>query len=282
MLSYRHAFHAGNRADCHKHSQLQQVLSRLAEKPKPMSLLDAYAGAGEYALDAAASLKTGEAATGITALLAARAGQDEAVAPLAAYLSAVGPGLEQQPPTYPGSPVLLARALREGDELHLLEMHPTDAEILGQRFRRDAAVHVHQRDAREGVRGLLPMRHRRGLVLLDPPYERIEEYREVVRLIADIEARWPQAVLGLWYPLLADPAKDRARLAMLDEIVASGVRNVYRQELVFDPDAHGMRGSGMLWIRPPWQADIAFEAMGAALLAVFGGHLGAQGWLVGE
>ncbi|MDX1454117.1 MAG: 23S rRNA (adenine(2030)-N(6))-methyltransferase RlmJ [Gammaproteobacteria bacterium] len=276
MLSYRHAFHAGNRADCHKHAQLHHVLTRLAEKPRPMSLMDAFAGAGEYALESEEALKTGEAASGIRELAA----RDEADAALAPYLDAVRPWLARS--AYPGSPMIMANALREGDELQLLELHPRDVEHLRRCARQHPAVHVHQRDAREGVKGLLPMQHRRGLVLLDPPYERLDEYQEVVALLEAVEARWPQAVLGLWYPLLADPARDRARQAMLDGIAASGLRRVYRQELVFDPDAHGLRGSGMLWLRPPWQAEQAFAAIGAGLLAVFGGQRGAEGWLVEE
>ena len=292
MLSYRHGFHAGNFADCHKHAGLSLVLAALAEKSRPMSLLDAFAGAGRYALDSEFARKTGEAAAGIGRLLAAA--KDESVAAeMPAYLAALAADLDAVsgiglPAEYPGSPLLMRRAMRAGDELQLLELHSTDYEILRSLFRADPQVHVHHRDAREGLPALLPMQHRRGLVLLDPPYERTAEYTEVAAMLEKAYSRWPQGVYALWYPLLSDPLRRQLAGNMKKAIVGSGIRRIYCHELLLRPQAHGMQGSGMLWINLPWQQDVALERQGQALLQVLGDDESGSGahakgeWLVGE
>lgn len=296
MLSYRHGFHAGNFADCHKHAGLCLVLAALAEKSKPMSLLDAFAGAGSYALDSDFARKTGEAAAGIGRLLAAA--RDESVAAcFSDYLAAIDDGAAGNMPgetlaEYPGSPLLMRRAMRRAmqveDELQLLELHPADHAALHSLFRTDPQVHVHRRDAREGLPALLPMQHRRGLVLLDPPYERTEEYREVAALLEKAYSRWPQGVYALWYPLLSDPLRSQLAGKMKKAIAGSGIRRIYCHELLLRPQTHGMQGSGMLWINLPWQQDVGLERQGRALLQVLaeaapGSGARASGeWLVGE
>lgn len=287
MLSYRHGFHAGNFADCHKHASLVSVLDALVRKAKPMSLLDAFAGAGEYSLDDEFARKTNEAADGIGRLLRAAASNPAIARTFAAYFDAIGtaPG-DSLPNHYPGSPRFLQRAMRAEDELHLLELHPAEHGILQGIFRADERVHVHQRDAREGVAALLPMRFRRGLVLLDPPYERTAEYAEIPALLDKACSRWPEGVYALWYPLLADPARRGLAMSMKETIAASGLRRIYCHELLLHPDAHGMQGSGMLWINLPWQQDEALENLGRQLLPVLADDEAAAGvhagWLVGE
>lgn len=291
MLSYRHGFHAGNFADCHKHASLVSVLAALAAKSRPMSLLDAFAGAGEYRLDDEFARKTGEAAGGIGRLLQATLQQPQLAAEFAAYFDALGmkpAGHENgaMHVMYPGSPRLLQRALRAGDELHLLELHSTDYPLLKRHFRADERVHVHHRDAYEGVPALLPMHHRRGLVLLDPSFERVEEYAKVASLLEKAYSLWPQGVYALWYPLLADAERSRQAKSMKDAIVRSGITRVFCHELNLYPQAHGMQGSGMLWVNLPWQQDAALARLGKALQRALEDHSG-EGqsraeWLVGE
>ncbi|HEX6929317.1 MAG TPA: 23S rRNA (adenine(2030)-N(6))-methyltransferase RlmJ [Gammaproteobacteria bacterium] len=254
MLSYRHAFHAGNFADVHKHAAWLFGIRSLLRKPSPFCLLDAYAGAGQYDLGSDAARKTGEWENGVARLLA---GEDLPPV-LAAYRDAVvafnggGPLAH-----YPGSPALAAAQLREHDRLVCLELHPADYPALKSQFARDPRVHIHRRDAREGLPALLPPRERRGLVLVDPPYEQAAEYSEVPEAVLAACARWPTGSYLIWYPLLADNPQE-AMLALL----AGGGRELLVQELLLFPEAPGLRGSGIAWINPPWQADAALAEAG--------------------
>lgn len=262
MLSYRHAFHAGNFADVHKHVALVLGIEALCRKPAPFCVLDAWAGAGAYPLSGPAE-RTGEWRDGIGRVLS---GADPPLA-VAAYLArvrAANPDGELQ--GYPGSPAIAAAMLREHDRLVCLELHPADHEALRAHFAGERRVQVHRRDAREGLPALLPPREKRGLVLLDPPYERDEEYAEVPATLRRAHRRWPHGSYLLWYPLLAGNPHGR----MLADLAAGDIRRILVQELRLAPDAPGLRGSGLLWINPPWQADIALQQTGAWLVECLG------------
>lgn len=266
MLSYRHAFHAGNFADVHKHAAWLLGIRALQRKPAPFCLLDAYAGAGMYALDDPAARKTGEWESGVGRIMAA--GQlPEA---LGDYLSAVrATNAEGKLLRYPGSPMLAASALRDQDRLICLELHPADFPLLRKTFAQDARVQVHRRDAREGLPALLPPREKRGLVLIDPPYEQSLEYAEVPAALRAAWRRWPTGSYLLWYPLLAwNP-----HVAMLRSLAEGDIRKLLVQELLLFPEATGLRGSGLAWINPPWQADQALSEAGEWLCR----HVGATG-----
>ena len=277
MLSYRHAFHAGNLADVHKHASLWIVQQALLRKAAPCSFIDTYAGAGLYELASVEARKTGEAAEGIGRLLAA--GKPEGVP--AEYLHALGVvGENGLPANYPGSPEWMRLQMRESDELVLLELHPAEHALLKARYAKRSNVHVHRRDAREGLPALVPPRHRRGLVLIDPPYEQEREYTDIPEMLARAWQRWPQAVYGVWYPLL--PAGRHA--AMLAAIAATGIRKVFRHELLLRPHAAGMRGSAMLWVNLPYEQDAKLRALGDTLCQLLGDAGAGQqaDWLVGE
>ncbi|HEX7029541.1 MAG TPA: 23S rRNA (adenine(2030)-N(6))-methyltransferase RlmJ [Gammaproteobacteria bacterium] len=255
MLSYRHAFHAGNFADVHKHAAWLLGIRSLQGKTAPFCLLDAYAGAGVYDLDAEAARKTGEWENGIGRLL-----EGENLPPaLAAYRDAVrefnGRGRVTR---CPGSPALAAMSLRERDRLVCLELHPADHPALKSFLGRDSRVHVHRRDAREGLPALLPPPEKRGLVLIDPPYEQAAEYSDVPKTILAACARWSTGSYLLWYPLLAG----NPHRPMLAALADGGVSKMLVQELLLFPDAPGLRGSGIAWINPPWQADAALAETG--------------------
>jgi len=265
VLSYRHAFHAGNFADVHKHSAWLLGIHALLRKPSPFCLLDAYAGAGAYALDDPAARKTGEWESGIGRLEAAGEMPDV----LATYRDAVRAFNDNEPlQRYPGSPALAARELREQDRLVCLELHPTDFPLLKRRFASDFRVHVHHRDAREGLPALLPPPEKRGLVLIDPAYEQAAEYADVPKAVHSALARWPSGSYLLWYPLLSG----KLHVSMLRSL-AEGVRTLLVQELLLFPEAPGLQGSGLAWINPPWQADVSLREAGDWLC----GNLGASG-----
>lgn len=266
MLSYRHAFHAGNFADVHKHAAWLLGIRALHRKPAPFCLLDAYAGAGLYALDDPAARKTGEWDSGIGRIMQADA-LPEILADYRATVRGFNEDGELQ--RYPGSPVLATTTLREHDRLICLELHPTDFPLLRKTFARDNRVQVHRRDAREGLPALLPPREKRGLVLIDPPYEQSLEYAEVPVALLAAWRRWPTGSYLLWYPLL----ERNPHIPMLHVLAAGEIRKLLVQELLLFPGATGLQGSGLAWINPPWQADQALAEAGDWLCR----HLGAAG-----
>lgn len=243
MLSYRHHYHAGNFADVHKHLAWVLGIHALRRKPSPFCLFDIYAGAGEYDLSSAEAEKTREWREGIGRLNEVR-GEPDGVT---RYLAALGPDAR----LYPGSPVLASRCMREDDRLVCFELHPRDHATLKSRFDSDARVHVHRRDAREGLAALLPPRERRGLVLIDPPYERDAEYEEVPVMLRGALERWPTGGYLVWYPLLAAARHER----MLDAIEALQPTGLLVHELHLVRDASGLKGSGLAWLNPPWRIE---------------------------
>lgn len=243
MLSYRHAFHAGNHADVLKHLCLLALLERLTLKPKPLCYFETHAGAGLYARDSDAARKTGERARAADRLT----GHTAHDALLARYIAS----LQSAQPNYPGSPVLALDALRADDELQLCELHPADAHSLRRHFHGETRVHVHERDGHEAVRALLPPAQKRGLVLIDPAYEVKGEYAQCAATIEYVSKHFRAACIALWYPRLPrDPAK-----FMLDRILGAATADCLHITLdVSEPlGDYGMYGSGMLIIQPPWQ-----------------------------
>jgi 23S rRNA (adenine2030-N6)-methyltransferase len=277
-LNYRHAFHAGNHADVLKHATVLALCDALVAKPASCFALDTHAGRGIYRLDNGSSLRTGEAEDGIGRLLSAPL--DE---PLTArYLAAVAACRAMHGPTaYPGSPWLLAHALRAQDRIACCELQPIEAAALKQNFARDDRLVVHPRDGYQALKALLPPRHgqtrfARGLVLIDPPYElQRAEFDVALDAVADGLSRWPQATFALWYPV-----KQRSALAtFLRRANTLEARSLLRVELLVRPDDSPLRmnGSGLLLWNAPWKLDRALAACLPALLACLddgnGSHL---------
>lgn len=247
-MNYRHAYHAGNFADVLKHAVVAAVLLRMLGRDKPLAYVESHSGAGLYRLDAPEALRSHEADTGILRL----AETEPRNAPLAAYLRLVAalPENAAVMRVYPGSPLLAAGLLRDDDRLVLTEAVPAEAEALRRLFRHDARVAVHCRDGWEGLGALLPPTPRRGLLLVDPPYEAPDDFREVVAGLALARRRWPVGVLSAWYPI-----KDRRTLRpFYREIAAAGLGEVLRVELSVRPDDNpaGLNGSGMVIAAPPF------------------------------
>ncbi|MFM7421910.1 MAG: 23S rRNA (adenine(2030)-N(6))-methyltransferase RlmJ [Alphaproteobacteria bacterium] len=162
-MNYRHAFHAGNHADCLKHALLLSLLAALKRKPTPFAVLDTHAGSGIYDLAASEATRTGEAARGALRLAEST---NPALAPFLEALKQAG-----FPAFYPGSPALIRAALRPQDRLMAVDLHPEDHARLKEHFKRDTQIAVHKRDAWEALRALTPFPEKRGLVLIDPPFE---------------------------------------------------------------------------------------------------------------
>lgn len=237
MLSYLHAFHAGNLADVHKHAMLAWMLDAMARKPKPLSYLETHAGRALYDLSAPEARKTGEAARGIGRAL----GWFPAADP---YRRAVEAARARHGPhAYPGSPLIAATLLRPADRLRLAELHPAEAPALRLALPRASVEHG------DGLRLALawtPPDPRRGLLLADPSWEVKSDYDAMPALLERVAAKWPAGVLLLWYPLLAD-----ARHApMLDRLQAS-FPGALRHEVRWA--GARMAGSGLLAVNPPWR-----------------------------
>ena len=266
MLSYQHAFHAGNHADVIKHLCWIGVINSLKKKEKPFTLFDTHAGAGVYDLTDAMSAKNKEYETGISRLTSEDFKVQKAKAALPVlledYLALCEPFLADN--AYPGSPTISVKAKRESDFLHLMELHPGEFEKLERNIAKIRARnnHVHKRDGYEGLRALTPPKPNRGAILIDPPYERASEYSDVIKGVEQVFKRWQQAQIVVWYPLLSERAgaKHGASEIMCEKLAQLG-KPCFKAEICVaenTPDA-GMYGSGVFVLNPPWQLDAQLE-----------------------
>ncbi|MEM9388418.1 MAG: 23S rRNA (adenine(2030)-N(6))-methyltransferase RlmJ [Pseudomonadota bacterium] len=279
MLSYRHAFHAGNLADVHKHAALAAMLTLLQRKARGYCYVDTHAGVGRYRLDGD---DAGEWREGVGRVRASAEAAPQALAPYLDCLRRLGDA------QYPGSPWLASQLAREQDSALLFELHPQDGKRLKSLFKGDRQVAVHApRDAREGLPALLPLGTPRGLVLVDPSYERLDEYAEPVRLLITARQRWATATVVLWYPLLGGPRAGRHD-ALLRDVLAQQVPGpILRSELhAKDPARAGLIGSGLLVANPPWPFAEQWPAVNGWLAGVLAecasaGHT-RDDWLVPE
>lgn len=253
-MNYRHAFHAGNHADVLKHVVVLEILAALARKPTPYFVLDTHAGSGRYPLAA-----DGEADSGILRLAA------HDTPALSRYRDAVAAhNSDSRLQRYPGSPLLIAGALRDDDRLACCELQPEEAAALKSLLHTDPRVGVHQRDGYAAINALLPPREKRGLVLIDPPYEAQDaEYERIIEALKQGLTRWPQGIFALWYPI----KRRRTLLPFFRRAAALPAKSALLIELQVHPDDSPLRlnGSGMLILNPPWQLDRALPPLLAAL-----------------
>ncbi|RUL66375.1 23S rRNA (adenine(2030)-N(6))-methyltransferase RlmJ [Dyella dinghuensis] len=261
-MNYRHAYHAGNFADVLKHSVLFALIQALRVKETPFAFIDTHAGSGCYALDSEEAGKTGEYRDGISRLLfpdlhKSDQAKSTTLPPLLRHwLDTITtlPGNEHGLKLYPGSPLQAARAMRDIDSAQLCELRTDEASLLRELFHRDARVHVHHRNGYEALKALIPPKEKRGLVLIDPPYEAQEaEYRLIETALKAALLRWPTGMYAVWYPI-----KLRSQVQpFLRWLQHCGARRVLRAELLVHPDDSPLRlnGSGMVILNAPWNLD---------------------------
>jgi 23S rRNA (adenine2030-N6)-methyltransferase len=249
MLSYRHAFHAGNHADVLKHFLLLELLQYFKQKDKPYWAIDTHAGAGMYALDEGYAAKNAEYASGIARLMAC----DDLPVALGDYVGLVRQlNPDGQLKLYPGSPWIARQALRADDRLRLYELHPSDCKLLVENFvHAGRQVKVEQADGFAGLKALLPPPPRRGLVLIDPPYEEKQDYQRVPAVLQEALKRFATGTYAVWYPLLQ--RQDSRQLPdKLKVLQAQSWLHVSLTVSTPSADGFGMHGSGMFVINPPW------------------------------
>lgn len=258
-MNYRHAYHAGNHADVLKHIVLARVLERLAAKDKPLRVLDAHAGTGVYDLEGVEAGKTLEWRGGIGRLAEPFAADVEAL--IAGYRRVVGTLLTDR--RYPGSPWIAAELTRPQDRLVFNELHGEDHATLAAQFMSDRRVTVTAVDAAVCIKANLPPPERRGLILIDPPYEQKDEAARAIAMLEQGLRRFATGCFMLWYPLKAD---DTAKIIQ-DGAAALARPGTLKIELQIRESfsGGGLAGSGLIVINPPWQFDADMGAIAPAL-----------------
>lgn len=265
-MNYRHIYHAGNFADVFKHAILTLVIERLKAKPAPFAVIDTHAGVGRYDVTSAEAQRTGEFARGYGQVAAAL---PKALAPYRDAVANLNPS--GTPRFYPGSPALALALLRPQDRLVACELHPEDARHLKLALRGDRRAEVHHRDGYQALKAFLPPKERRGLVLIDPPFETPDERRTIVQALAMAHERWPTGIYALWYPIKAN---SEATL-LHGELANTGIRRQTALELRLYGGDHPARlnGCGLAVVNPPFR----FDAIALPILQALHRALGAEG-----
>jgi 23S rRNA (adenine2030-N6)-methyltransferase len=267
MLSYRHAFHAGNHADVLKHCIEVQLLRYLAQKDKPFWYIDTHAGAGCYSLDSGYAMQNAEFQSGIARLWE----RDDLPASLAEYVALVKRfNPDGQLKLYPGSPLVALELLREQDRMRLFELHPADSEILKQNFAgHGTQVLMQQADGFAALKALLPPPPRRALVLIDPPYEDKQDYQRVVTALREGLKRFAGGMYAVWYPQL-QRAESRQLPEQLKKLPVKSWLHVALGVHAPGADGFGMHGSGMFILNPPWTLHAELQQVMPYLARVLG------------
>jgi 23S rRNA (adenine2030-N6)-methyltransferase len=277
MFSYRHAFHAGNHADVLKHAALLHVIDYLTQKDGALMVVDTHAGAGFYSLAEGYAQKSGEYAGGIGKLWDA--------APLPAllqhYVQAVRAfNADGQLTRYPGSPVLLQRALRAQDKLRLFELHTTDYPLLADNMRQLKAprqIQTLQADGFDGLKAFLPPPARRGVVLIDPPYEDKRDYKHVTDTLTDALKRFATGTYFVWYPVLLRPESRNFPAALKRTAQSARVKwlSATLHVAALTPQAKGLVASAIFVINPPYTLLAALQESLPVLARVLAADVGA-------
>lgn len=271
MLSYQHAFHAGNHADLLKHCVLAYTINYLNKKDKPYTIFDTHSGSGLYDLLDNRSLKTGEAENGIQKLLSENT--ENIPHQLKDYLELISSYTEKN--MYPGSPKIEELLIRDMDFLVLSELHPQEIENLKNNFKEHKKnVQIHHRNGWEMIKALTPPKTKRGAVLIDPSYEELSDYENAAEKIIEINKKWTNGIIMLWYPLLA---YREDVIEQMIERITEGARNInpnveisdlrlcvasknsHKETVLSENESINkiprLYGSGMLVINSPFQLE---------------------------
>ena len=259
-MNYRHAFHAGNHTEVFKHSVLSLLLVELGKKPKPFVVLDTHAGAGVYDLLSAEAAKTGEAKDGIGRILEKR------VPSAHAYLDVVRRLNPDGLRAYPGSPAIVQALLRPDDRLIACELRDEEAATLRANFKGDARISVHLRDGYEAIGAFVPLRTRRGMVFIDPPFEAADEFDRLAGALISGLRKWPIGIFVAWYPIKERSGTDRFRKQYAS---VGGAPTLCCEFLREPPNGLTLAGSGLVICNPPWRFEDKLNALCQGLTSAF-------------
>ena len=262
-MNYRHIFHAGNFADTFKHSVLTLLLSYLLRKDKPCTFIDTHAGLGLYDLEDEQSKRTGEAEQGILKLLKAQSHIPE----LDEYLRIVKQYLNGKHSFYPGSPLFMKAFQRNKDVIILNELHKKDIEVLRENFAGSKGVHIHHRDAYEFLPAILPPVNKRGLILIDPPFEKTNELQQFQHAFEKAFLRFPTGIFMLWYPIINQKTE-----LNISRLMRSLPQNSLRSEVIIRAvthDSKSLNGSGLIIVNPPYKVEVPIQKIASYLQAEF-------------
>jgi 23S rRNA (adenine2030-N6)-methyltransferase len=258
-MNYRHIYHAGNFADVAKHVGLMYCLGALQRKDAGFFVLDSHAGRGYYDLQAPEAHKSGEAERGIQRLIETSIGE----AALADYFAAIRARHGKRLARYPGSPALIASGLRPQDRALFVELMPAEARAAGREVESLGRIRTEIGDGYAALKAFLPPEERRGLVLIDPPYESLDELKLMLQAFKDAYRRWPSGIFLMWYPIRS--AAQRSMVHARFETL--GVAKMLFADLaIYADDAGvGLAGSGLMIVNPPYGADEYLSGAYAAI-----------------
>jgi 23S rRNA (adenine2030-N6)-methyltransferase len=267
-VNYRHAFHAGSFADVFKHAVLCRILHYLRAKPAAFRVIDTHAGAGLYDLASPEASRGGEWHDGIERLMAAQLAAPVA-ALLAPYLEVIGALNERgRLKTYPGSPALARAWLRPQDRLIACEIEPQAAIALKQNLRGDTRIKTLEIDGWTALGAYVPPKERRGLMLVDPPFEEDSDFFRLARGLAAAHRKWATGIYALWYPIKGRGEPD----ALAKSLRRLGIGKMLRAELIVAPlsDPTRLNGCGLILVNPPWTLVSELSALLPALAGILG------------
>jgi 23S rRNA (adenine2030-N6)-methyltransferase len=280
-LNYRHAFHAGGFVDVMKHIILTRLIEYLKLKPAAFRVIDTHAGLGRYSLTGDEAKRSPEWKDGIAKLLQAELSA-KPKALIQPYLDVV----EAENPNgtlarYPGSPLIARKLFRPQDRLSALELHPKDARELGKLFDGDVQARITALDGWLALNAYVPPKEKRGLVLIDPPFEEPDEFARMVEGLAKAHKKWATGIYALWYPL----KEVREVNAFVADLKATAIPKMLRAELMIGPPVSGtLYGSGMILVNPPFvleaELKLILPALSQVLTQTHGNHR--LEWIRGE
>jgi 23S rRNA (adenine2030-N6)-methyltransferase len=258
-MNYKHIYHAGNFADVAKHVALMYCLGALQRKDAACFVLDSHAGRGYYDLQAPEAHKSGEAERGIQRLIETSIGE----AVLADYFASIHARRGKRLARYPGSPALIAGGLRPQDRALFVELKPAEARAAAREIESPGRIRIEIGDGYAALKAFLPPEERRGLVLIDPPYESLDELKLMLQSFTDAYIRWPSGIFLMWYPIRS--AAQRSMVHARFEAV--GVPKMLYADLAIHPDdaGVGLAGSGLMIVNPPYGADEFLSGAYAAI-----------------
>ena len=280
-MNYRHAFHAGNFADVMKHIILTRLIEYLKLKPGAFRVIDTHAGLGRYSLTGDEARRSPEWLDGIGKLLKAelKPAVKTLLQPYLDVIAAENPNGTLA--RYPGSPLIARKLFRPQDRLSALELHPKDARELGKLFEGDIQARITALDGWLALNAYVPPKEKRGLVLVDPPFEEPDEFIRIVDGFAQAHRKWATGMYALWYPL----KEPREANAFVADLKRTGIPKILRAELLVDPPVAGrLYGSGMILVNPPFTLEAELRQILPALAHILGRTGGNHrlDWIAGE